>query len=606
MLQDAVINKIAAGEVVDRPISVVRELVDNAVDAGADKVLIQIQKGGKSLIRVIDNGKGMTRDDVMLAFERHTTSKIRNAEDLTQLHSYGFRGEALASIAAVSAVVLRSKDETSPSATEIEIRAGKIKSVNSVAGPTGTDIAVRNLFFNVPARRKFLRQEATENRRIRHWVQRFALANPSIAFSLEIDSKESLRFPAGQDFLSRARRMIKGAACEVSTAQNDISVSGLVAHPALAQLDSKSLTTIVNGRVVTDSLLLKAVKDGFDATLKDREYPCGCLHITVATESVDVNVHPQKSEVRFLQPQSVFNVVKEAVLAASANFSQPVSSQFEKIPMSSSPTSATVRTLNRSPQSSLPYQRITPLPINEAVYGSTARAIDVNSNTAPLYSATSSTDEVDEAISSEEDQTAIAPFRFSDLRYIGQTLQCYLLCECSTTNRFVVVDMHAAHERVRFNQLRKAYYASPIASQTLLVPLVVDLSEDGTAAIENEEHMLQQFGFSISALSETQVAVRAIPSILSGSDIAELVKRLASDLLAFDQTNALQHAIDAVSLRIACHGSIRSGYKIKSEEVYELFAQMDATDFSAACPHGRPVVVAFNDTAVERWFGRDR
>lgn len=589
ILPDIVINKIAAGEVVDRPVSVVRELLDNAVDAGASEISVFIERGGRGAIEVHDNGEGMSRDDALLAFERHATSKIKTAADLSKIATYGFRGEALASIAAVSHTILRTRQASATEGTEIRLRAGAVQEVQAIAAPVGSSVHIKNLFFNMPARKKFLRKEVTEERRIKSWVSQFALANPGIRFRLLFDGKEALILPADRDHISRVRRLIRGTAVEVEQRIGDVFIRGLIGHPSLAQYDSGNFTIMVNGRVVSDRLILKAVREGFDSTLKDREVPTGCIALEVPPDEVDVNVHPQKSEVRFFNPASIFQLVRESILSATKSFRTPVFEQQRPAPIYSQPAQGFPQTAREQ------------FPL----YNQTNRELSVlDSESTPL--------QIPEQQDRSEAATVLtAPgldtthhFSFSELRYIGQALDCYLLCEYN--KQLVVVDMHAAHERINFNIIRNSYAESEVMAQQLLIPLSITLTPESCDIFDAQQMLLEKLGFEIDRIAENAIAVRAVPTILANQNIEDCIKQMASHELTLAITSQYQHFVNALAARIACHASIRSGYQIKREEVYALFDRLDSSEFSAACPHGRPVVVLFEKSDVEKWFGRDR
>lgn len=594
VLKDHVINRIAAGEVVERPASIVRELVDNAIDAGASDIRISLDGGGRSQIQILDDGEGMSRDDALLAFERHATSKIRDAEDIEHIATMGFRGEALPSIAAVARVTVRTRREDEPLGTQVSIAGGKVRAVEEVSCAVGTEMTVRGLFFNTPARRKFLKSPRVEERMIKQWVTRASLGNPSVRYRLLFDGREVLHLPRRESIEDRAQDIFQGNHVFLAAENEEVSLHGMVGHPALAQTKAGSFVFLVNGRLITDASLLRAVRDGFDTTLKDREYPVGYISITLPPEDVDVNVHPQKSEVRFRNQRELFVFVREKVLEAVQSFRAPVSgasslnSPFQQSKSFTGEKSVQVAgnlafapqapTTNSEPQSHFEFSRPSPL---------------------PRMSQPSENEPVD-----QPSLQSLAPFRFSKLRYIGQLLECYLVCEYD--ERVYIVDMHAAHERYNFNLIRNGYRKQKPHSQQLLVPQPISLMEEGVQNILDHTSMLEQFGFEIEPFGSEQVVIRSVPTLLLEKDFTTLIKEFA----AFDYPEAAEgrfhEAIDHIAARVACHASIRSGKRMKSEEVYALFEALDSTEFSAACPHGRPVVVSFSEFEVERWFGRDR
>ncbi len=593
VLKDHVINRIAAGEVVERPASIVRELVDNAIDAGATDIRISLDGGGRSQIQILDDGEGMSRDDALLAFERHATSKIRDAEDIEHIATMGFRGEALPSIAAVARVTVRTRRDDEPLGTQVSIAGGKVRAVEEVSCAVGTEMTVRGLFFNTPARRKFLKSPRVEERLIKQWVTRASLGNPAVRYRLLFDGREVLHLPRRESIEERAKDIFQGNHVFLLAESEEVSLHGMVGHPALAQTKAGSFVFLVNGRLISDTSLLRAVRDGFDTTLKDREYPVGYISIKLPPEDVDVNVHPQKSEVRFRHQRELFVFVREKVLEAVQSFRAPVSgassfhSPFQQ---------AGSFTYDESPSRE-----------ESPTFASQAFATDSEPQSHFEFSSSSSVHASQPSQTEQVDQPSLqslAPFRFSKLRYVGQLLECYLVCEYD--ERVYIVDMHAAHERYNFNLIRNGFRTQKPHSQQLLVPQPITLMEEGVQNILDHASMLEQFGFEIEPFGSEQIVVRSVPALLLEKDNTTLLKEFA----AFDYPEAAEgrfhEAIDHIAARVACHASIRSGKRMKSEEVYALFEALDSTEFSAACPHGRPVVVSFSEFEVERWFGRDR
>ena len=575
VLPDHVINHIAAGEVVERPASVVRELVDNAVDSGSRRISVYLEDGGISLIRVVDDGCGMTREDALLACERHATSKIRDVNDLDNIHTLGFRGEALSSIAAVSRLRLKSRSSSDPAAVELTIVGGSLKDVNTVSGPPGTDIQAATLFFNVPARKKFLRQPATEERRVKQWLTQSAIVSPHIHYQLHTDGKLLLNLPACASPIERARGIFKGEVVSFEESWGRFTLQGLLCHPSLAQADTSALVLFVNGRLVSDRLLLKAVREGFQSTLKGSEYPAGFVSLSLPPEDVDVNVHPQKSEVRFRAGNEVFAAVRQVVLRHTNAFTGPLQ------PVWTAPGK--------------PEHAAEPRPEPIPLAFSSPRAEPRPGTSVPPAELNAIPEEV---------PVRAEPFRFSELRYIGQALACYLFCEKDGV--LYVVDMHAAHERYNYNLIRNGMRTRAVESQLLLAPLAVALSETGAHNCLEHQELLSACGFEVEPFGESTVLVRSVPAVLADSDPAPLIKEIAALELGAGPQGSVEALIDQIAARIACHASVRSGYRIEKEEAYALFAALDQSEFSSACPHGRPVVVSFRERDIERWFGRDR
>lgn len=607
LLPDIVINQIAAGEVVERPSSVVRELVDNAVDAGATDIFVALEGGGQSRLKVRDNGSGMSKDEAILAFERHATSKVTSLEDLSHLGTLGFRGEALASIAAVSKVQLRTRSRDDEVGTVVVFRGGRLMDVQSVAWNQGTEIEVEHLFFNTPARRKFLKSPRSEVARVRSWLSHSALARPDIRYRLVSDGDEILHLHPVATGAERARAVCGADLVPICLHEGGVAVEGMIGHPGLALADASGLIILVNGRLVSDKVILRAVREGYDSMLKDREYPVGYISVTLPAESVDVNVHPQKSEVRFRNPQQVFAVVQGAVLAGVRSIRRPMSTSVVM------PTATVAAQVQEGRGSNEQARQPT---VHDRSY--TAGALFENVvDSSGGYWGERQLREVPGSISRERSESAYVRsepsthavkanthFRFSDLRYIGQALTCYLLCDYQDT--LVIVDMHAAHERVNYNIIRKARADRTLTTQQLLIAETVRLTDEHVARLMEQEAALHELGFEVSQVSPDTITVHGVPGVVAHLDCVALLKECAAEPLAVGWRERLEERIDHIAARVACHASVRSGDPLTRQEVYALFEQLDHAELSGACPHGRPVVAQFSANAVERWFGRDR
>jgi DNA mismatch repair protein MutL len=587
VLPDHMVNLIAAGEVVERPVSIVREFLDNAIDAGATEVLVEIEEGGLTVVRVTDNGIGMSEGDLIRAFERHATSKIQSPEDLDQITTRGFRGEALASIAAVSKVFIQTREQGAPIGTQLRIEGGRYSDPERSTGTVGTVIESRSLFFNTPARRKFLRMPRTEEQRVKDWVIATALANPAIHLRLRCDGREVLNLPAKPTLTERASSLIKGTSLPLNRVTHGedgrpIQVTGVIGHPGLAQIENKALTLIVNGRVISDRILLRAVKEGFAGMLKDREVPLGVVRIDLDPRAVDVNVHPQKSEVRFLAPQELFRAVQSAVRSAVEGFrgatgaitAPSMTGSFRPFEMKTAPhypAPGSVRELGPS---------YSPSEQNQAsleLYGpNIPQSAGRSSENSPSLSAA---------------------------RYIGQAFACYLFAELN--GELFVVDMHAAHERINYNRIRALLDEAPPGAQQLLVPISVQLTERGVARVSEEDSMLRRLGIEFESFGADAIVVRGVPSFFPASAVAEFIRQVAGSEEG-EASGIREDRLTAVAARLACHASIRSGQILSREEAEQVFRELDRALTGAACPHGRPVLTRFASSDIERWFGRDR
>ncbi len=628
VLSDVVINQIAAGEVVERPASVVRELVDNAVDAGATDIFIALESGGHNRIRVRDNGCGMSRDEALLAFERHATSKVTSIDDLNTLTTMGFRGEALASIAAVSKIKLTTRSKEAGIGTAVTFRGGKLVDVQAVAWNEGTEMEVEHLFFNTPARRKFLKSPRSEVSRIRSWVAHSALSRPHVRYRLVSDGDEILNLPVVDSIQARGAHVFPGDLTPISLREGGVKVQGMIGHPGQALSDASGFVILINGRLVSDKIILRAAREGYDSMLKDREFPIGYLSLTMPPEYVDVNVHPQKSEVRFRHPDQVFAVVRGAVLAGVRSIKRPLMSapaavvalqpEVSAAPLPDFPRAAFVppsvptTTLMATPEPT-PISRFEwpiPAPVARVVEAAPVAGVVSVSNVAealapktfqPSFFVASAP-----PVAYENATKVVAnrDFRYQDLRYIGQLLGCYLVCEID--NRLVVVDMHAAHERVNYNKIREARAKRALTVQKLLIPERVRLTPEQVVGLLEQEEALKELAFEVAQVDAETVEVHGVPGVLSHLDAIGVIKDIAAEPVMAGWRERLDERIDHLTARLACHASVRGGDLINRSEAYALLQQLDAAETAGACPHGRPVVAELSRDAVERWFGRDR
>jgi DNA mismatch repair protein MutL len=542
----------------------------------------------------------MNRDEAILAFERHATSKVSAIEDLMTLSTLGFRGEALASIAAVSKIKLRTRRAEDDVGTEVIFRGGRLVNVQSCAWSKGTEIEVEHLFFNTPARRKFLKSPRSELARIRTWLAHSSLGRPGVRYRLVADGDEVLNLPPVTSLEQRARQVFPADLMPISLRESGLAVEGMVSHPGQALSDASGLVIVVNGRLISDKLIMRAVREGYDSMLKDREYPVGYVSITMSPEDVDVNVHPQKSEVRFRRPDQIFAVVRGAVLTGVRSIKRPMALLQESaaVVVGAREDSPRVQS-NVATAPSLWGHSSVPESLSMIETPST-RAVDVVASPRETYSDKPIVSTPQYLFDTKERQA----FRFSDLRYIGQALECYLLCEL--TGRLVVVDMHAAHERVNYNRIREARATGALVVQKLLIPEVFRLSEEQVVVLMEQQDALRELAFEITQRGIDEIVVHGVPSILAHRSCASLLKEFAVEQVVAGWRERLEERIDHMAARLACHASVRSGDALTKHEAYALFAQLDAAELSGACPHGRPCVTEFSREAVERWFGRDR
>ncbi len=605
ILQDSVVNQIAAGEVVERPASVVKELVENALDADASEISVVVTNGGRSSIEVIDNGKGMTREDALLAIERFGTSKITTVHDLEQVNTLGFRGEALPSIASVSKFRLQTKSSTS-TGVDISIRGGRLLDVAERDLPQGTRVQVKSLFFNVPARKKFLRTATTEIGHIRTLLVDFAAAYPEHRFTLVAEGQEIQCYPPAGSFADRVRelRVVQGKGIEVAyvrgqSASEQIAVRGVLSQAIEAVSSSARIRLLVNGRSVRDRLLLRAVREGYGSFLKPGKYPAGVLQISLPPASVDVNVHPQKSEVRFRDPQQVFAAVSGAIAEAIASHSllaQPKPAH-EEFAQKANPRVQLQANFPKYAQEPVFLQQ--PLASSEPQEPQSdhRNREECTSPEQVAELANQSATQEQSPVPAEEKRAAL-----ENARYLGQVMHLYLLFE--SNDELLIVDMHAAHERVMFYKLKQQYLNGAVVRQGLLVPETLELSDGERERFEAVAESLGQLGFESEVFGENTVIVRSVPAILGKQSAASLLREVLSLPEWADAKLPLERAIDACLARLACHRSVRSGRQLGAEEAYSLLDSLEEAESASFCPHGRPVLLRYSESQLEALFGR--
>jgi len=625
LLNDRLINQIAAGEVIDRAESIVRELVDNSIDAEATSIKIYIENGGRTLIKVIDNGIGMNKDDALMSLQRHATSKL-SGNKLKSINTLGFRGEAIPSIASVTKFNLKTS-ESDGEGVEIDISGGKILEVLDASFQKGTDITIRKLFFNVPARKKFLKSSKFEETKIKSWVKRSAITNPNVHYQLYIDNSEVLNMFPVKEPLERARSLFIESLEEIDFKYSDISVKGLVTHPQFAKTSNSNLITFVNGRLINSKDINKAVKDGFDSTLKAKEYPAGVILLQVAPEFIDINVHPQKHEVRFNNMSDIYTAVREGVRDAVYRFSKPVAGVVNQSYFLSG-SNFQKQVVQEKDKNDLVYKKEklnleSKAVVNENIESKNIKTKNLETNNIISFDnkdnslASKSENQNDQNIDSQnidyenKDITNTKnlardadKFYFSNLKYIGQSHKCFLFCEYES--ELFVVDMHAAHERYNYNLIRNSIFHNKVKTHQLLIPINVKLNFKAFNNCIDNLDTFKKFGIDIDTFGEDTIIVRGVPYVLQKGNIIKAIEEISEIEILESADNVFKEIIDKVSARLACHSSIRAGKEMHKQEVYALFEQLDKTEFSAACPHGRPVIVKFSKSQIETWFGRDK
>ncbi|OCI98227.1 DNA mismatch repair protein MutL [Agrobacterium sp. 13-626] len=600
-LSETLINQIAAGEVIERPASAAKELIENALDAGATRIEIATAGGGKALLRVSDNGSGMEQADLELAIKRHCTSKI--SDTLDDIRTLGFRGEALPSIGSVARLSIASRRVGSAGGAEIAVAGGKVLHLRPAAANPGTIVEVRDLFFATPARLKFLKTEKAEAAAITEVVKRMAIAFPQVRFVLSGSDRSTLEFPAtGDDRLARMAQVLgkdfKDNAIELDAEREDVRLTGFAGVPTFNRGNSAHQYAFVNGRPVQDKLILSAIRGAYAETIPSGRYPIAVLSITLDPALLDVNVHPAKSDVRFRDPGLVRGLIVGAIREALARegdraattgadgMLRAFTSGFQPGWRPSAPSAPW--TPEASP--SRPYQ-----PAVTNGYGFRERPQAAFDGLTMPTARAESTPFV-EPTQSEE------PARFPLGAARAQLHENYIVAQ--TDDGLVIVDQHAAHERLVFEEMRKALHSKRLSSQVLLIPEIVDLPEEDCDRLMVFADELGELGLAIERFGPGAIAVRETPAMLGEVDAQGLIRQLADEIAEWDTASGLAAKLEYVAVTMACHGSVRSGRRLRPEEMNALLRQMEATPGSGQCNHGRPTYIELKLSDIERLFGR--
>ena len=603
VLADHVANQIAAGEVVERPASVAKELVENSIDAGATRITIEIEAGGRRLLKVSDDGEGMVRDDAVLAFERHATSKIRETEDLGAIGTLGFRGEALASIASVAKVELTTCVDGASAATRVTIDGGRMRDVKDAAHPRGTTIAVRDLFFNIPARRKFLRSEATETYHLTNLVTHYALAHPEIAFTFVNNGREVVRATPAKDLRERAYQIF-GAEflenlLEVNSGDAQVArVTGYVSAPRDRRTSRDSQYLFVNRRFVRDRMIGRSLSEGYRSILPHGVYPAALLFIETPLEEVDVNVHPAKTEVRFRRSAAVADAVREAVRAALASASYTPPSEPAPIVAASAAVSAI------APQPRIEFVPPPPIiqrPPVEASGEEIARDIEVMIQSAQSYQSVKSA--FPPLNSAEKLAREVTPESLStNIRPLGQLEESFIIA--TDDEGLLLIDQHVAHERVLFDKYRALEAERRTDAQQLLVPETFDLTPAQAAVFDDLAPELEKYGFELMRLSGRTVAVKAIPADLPSGEARNMLAELLDTVDAEKKSSARETLRDEIAASLACHAAIKVNMPLAPEKMRWLIDRLLQTSSPTTCPHGRPVILRLGMRDILKGFHR--
>ncbi|KSV95887.1 DNA mismatch repair endonuclease MutL [Sinorhizobium sp. GL28] len=597
-LSETLINQIAAGEVIERPASAAKELIENALDAGATRIEIATAGGGKTLLRVTDNGSGMTPNDLELAVRRHCTSKLDDS--LFDIRTLGFRGEALPSIGSVARLSITTRTAGATEGAVIAVTGGKTDPVRPSPANTGTVVEVRDLFFATPARLKFMKSEKAEAAAISEIVRRMAIAFPAVRFVLSGSDRSTLEFPAtGDDRLARMAQVLgkdfRDNAIEIDATREDVGLTGFAGVPTYNRGNSLQQYVFVNGRPVQDKLLLSAIRAAYSETIPSSRYPVAVLSIALDPALVDVNVHPAKSDVRFRDPGLIRGLIIGAIREALTR---------EGDRAATTGASGLMRAFR--PESYRPQAPWTPetspsRPMQfETVNGRFSEQPQASFAAFAAPSARTGAPSEREAAVAQQETPAPPSFPLGAVR--AQLHENYIVAQ--TNDGLVIVDQHAAHERLVFEAMRTALHSRPVAAQALLIPEIVDLAEDDCDRLMAHAAEFARLGLAIERFGPGAIAVRETPAMLGEMDAVGLVRQLADELAEWDTANGLTSRLEYLAATMACHGSVRSGRRMRTEEMNALLRQMEATPGSGQCNHGRPTYIELKLSDIERLFGR--
>ena len=577
LLSEQLINRIAAGEVVERPASVLKELLENSLDAGAKRIEIETQAGGRRLIMVSDDGQGMAPDDLLLAVERHATSKLSEDSDLLRIETLGFRGEALPSIGAVSRMALTSACDASGLGRRIRLSGGKVLAVEEASRNRGTTVEVRDLFFNVPARRKFLKSVQTEAAHLAETAQRYALGRPELRLIYKHNSQEVLATSPSEDPLARVARVLgretAGKMIPFQGAECGLAFSGFLGLPEVNRSRASAVYFYVNGRPVMDRLLTRAVMEAYRGRLMSGRYPAAIVFLTIDPQGVDMNVHPAKAEVRFRRPgqvmQAAVNIMTRALNKKHplAPLSPPLRKDYPSTDSSFfQPSVAESLTWNETDDRPRPAFDHQPPPV---------------------------------AVSPPEEDSGSGK---QGLKAIGALYKTYILAQGA--DGLYIVDQHAAHERILFERLKADMASGPLDSQRLLVPLTIEVSPTQAVALEGMIEELGRFGFELEPFGGQTFVLRAVPVVLTGKDPDKIMGEIVDEADMLHPGAGLARIEEAFMQTVSCHGAVKAGDELTLEEMNRLLADLERAEISTHCPHGRPLIYHLDLKEIEKKFKR--
>ncbi|HQJ37341.1 MAG TPA: DNA mismatch repair endonuclease MutL [Bacillota bacterium] len=581
ILDEATINKIAAGEVIERPASIVKELVENSIDAGATAISVEIQEGGKSFINVSDNGCGIMKEDTEQVFFRHATSKIKDSADIQGISTLGFRGEAMASIAAVSEVELLTKAEEDTAGSHVIVKGGKLVQSKSIGYPTGTSVTVRDLFFNTPARLKFLKSDTSEQGAIVDIIEKLAMTNTGISMKLTVNNKVVLHTPGNGDLLSVILciygKNISGAMLPLEYKNDIISIEGYIGKPEIARGNSTYMTFSVNKRYVKNRMMAEAVKQAYKTLLMNNRYPFSIININIKSEMTDVNVHPTKQEVKFSDERAIFNTLYLAVKNCLNNNSLIFENLEDVTEPQEAPSSAFESRSSYEPKN---------VSFDQLSFGKETAAPKIDS-----YKRQYDYDRKPEVQQKQFN---------NEIRIIGQLFGTYILGQMD--DDFCIIDQHAAHERIMFEYIKEKYNEKNISVQELMMPIVIELSPAEKVLYTENSLIFQNLGFEIEWFGENTLAIRAVPILMGEPCTGEFFSNILDSLK--ESTSIASSPLEKIIISMACKNSIKAGDNIAPEEISVLLERLMKTSQPYTCPHGRPTIITMSRYELEKKFKR--
>ncbi|MBW2636085.1 MAG: DNA mismatch repair endonuclease MutL [Deltaproteobacteria bacterium] len=578
-------SQIAAGEVVERPASIVKELLENSLDAGATDIAVELEDGGKSLIKIVDNGEGIHKDDVSLTFERHATSKIYKFEDITDLDSFGFRGEAIASIASVSKVEMLTRKEDSLSGTRVRVEGGFIKEVVDAGCPVGTSVTVSDIFYSTPVRMKFLKKDATEQSYCMEAITRIALSNPGTRIKVVARGKTVFDVPRTENIFDRVSLVLgknfRQNSMRIEGEKGSAGLEGFISTPDLTRSNTKGIFHYVNRRFVRDGLLNHALMNSYRWLIEPRKYPSAVLFFDLPPQEVDANVHPAKMEVRFRNSRDIYDLVIDTVAGTLAMQGISRERTSESGEISNIYRKRTEEALRRYTISATPKRHLFE---NGVVFEGRALSTDT-----------------DPGIFEREYTASREEMSFSSLTYLGQTMGTYLIF--SDNGGIILLDQHAAHERVLFEKLRERS-SKDGERQKLLIQEIISVSPGHFGLLMDHIELLTDVGIEIEPYGENTVLLKSIPSSLTQVNIEVLIQDIIEEFIKTGKTQKIDEIREKIYTLFACKGAIKAHHILSAREVTSLCEELDSVPFATHCPHGRPLYIRLDKAALERMFKR--